>query len=69
MNIETLKINQNTWRTHENYDEKKGEHEVENMVVEKLLTSYQRKGEHDIKIKAFYETFNKLKRRFTKLEK
>jgi hypothetical protein len=39
------------------------------MVVEKLLTSYQRKGEYDIKIKAFDETFNKLKRRFTKLER
>jgi hypothetical protein len=39
------------------------------MVVEKLLTSYQRKGEYDIEIKAFDENFNELKRRFTKLEK
>jgi hypothetical protein len=39
------------------------------MVVEKLLTSYQRKGECDIEIKAFDETFNKLKKRFTKLER
>jgi hypothetical protein len=39
------------------------------MVVGKLLTSYQRKGECDIKIKAFDETFNELKRRFSKLER
>jgi len=39
------------------------------MVVEKHLTSYQRKGECDIEIKTFDETSNKLKRRFTKLER